>query len=64
MALSVPVRVTVAVPLPPTVTPAPAALIAPLVTESVARTLALPASMSPTERPVPARFSAVCSVAA
>ena len=64
--VSVPSRVTLAVPEPVTVTPVvPAAAVRmPLVTDTVARTAAAPASTSAIDSPVPCSVSATCSVAA
>ena len=64
--VSVPVRVTLLLPEPDTPAPVvPAVTVSvPETTESVAVTLAPPASTSPIDSPVPCRVRLVCSVAA
>ena len=64
--MSVPVRVTLLVPEPETAAPVvPAVTVSvPETTDRVAVTLALPASTSAIDSPVPCRVRLVCSVAA
>ena len=63
---TVPVKVTLLVPLPATPTPVVPALTVsvPETTDKVVVTFAPPASTSPIDRPVPAKVSVVCSLAA
>ena len=64
--VSVPVKVTLLVPEPDTAAPVvPAVTVSvPETTDRVAVTLALPASTSAIDSPVPCRVRLVCSVAA